>query len=457
MNKELTGYPSIDKPWMKYYDCDNLQPDPKLNLVDYIKQKNVGRENHIANIYYGKKTTYREMYKHIDNASKALTYIGVKKGERILFLTPNIPETGYLWLGATQIGAVSDFVDPRPDSMDVLANAKKILEIIKFEKVSYIIALDICYLMMITPIESDLKSLGIETIVTLSASDSMNIAGKIDYLKNVTHYQKLRNIRLKNKVKSPMSAVIEKVKGMKKNNKLCLQAIHKSPLNVVRYKDLLKQSINTEFVTVYEENMPNYIGHTSGTSGNRPKPIVLTNENLISGNEQLFKANANVQVDDLVIHVLPFFSPLGANNNFLIDLASTATLIDIPEFEPNEFGYLLKKYHPNAVMGTPAWIASLVNDVSLVDEDFSCLTRVIYGGDSMTLKDEEKVNAWLKAHKSKAVVEKGHGMSEYGGCGSYAKSEWNQYESIGIPLPDTIYTLVDSENSDELVEVKFED
>lgn len=456
-DKELTGYPSIDKPWLKYYDCNNLSSNLKLNLVDYIKQKNIGRENYIANIYYGKKTTYEEMYKHIDNASKALTYIGIKKGERILFLTPNIPETGYLWLGATQIGAVSDFADPRPDSMDIIANAKKILEVIKYEKISYIIALDICYLKMITPIENDLKSLGINTVIILSASDSMNFASKIDYLKDVANYQKLRNIRLKKKVKNPINAIIEKIFGMKENDKLCLRAMRNSPLNVFRYKDLLKQSINAEFVTAYEENMLNYIGHTSGTSGSRPKPITLTNENQISSTEQLFKAKANFAEGDLILHELPFFSPLGADNNFILNLASGTANIDIPEFEINEFGYLLKKYHPNVILGTPAWIAALVNDASLADEDLSCLTRVIYGGDSMTRKDEENVNKWLKSHNSKAVVEKGHGMSEYCGCGSYAQRDWNEYESIGIPLPDTIYTLVNPEILDELIEIKFED
>lgn len=453
---EFTGYPSIDKPWLKFYDCNNIQPNLKLNLVDYIKQKNLGRENRTANIYYGKKTTYKEMYNQINDASKALKFIGVKKGERILFLAPNIPETGYLWLGATQIGAVSDFADPRPDSMDFLANAKKILELIKYEKVSYIISLDICYLKMITPIESDLKSLGINTIIILSANDSMNLAGKIDYLKDVANYQRLRNIWLKSK-KSTMSAIVEKAKEISKNKKSCLKAVKKSLLNIIYYKDLLQQSKNINFAIDYEENILNYIGHTSGTSGSRPKPITLTNENQISATEQLFNANANFCEGDLILHELPFFSPLGADNNFILNLASGSVNIDIPEFEINEFGYLLKKYHPNVILGTPAWIAALANDTSLADEDLSCINRIIYGGDSMTKNDEEKVNEWLKSHNSKAVVEKGHGMSEYCGCGSYAQREWNLYESIGIPLPDTIYTLVEPENSDELFEIKFDE
>ncbi len=198
-----------------------------------------------------------------------------------------------------------------------------------------------------------------------------------------------------------------------------------------------------------------YIGHTSGTSGARPKPITLTNANQISGTEQLFKAGANFQVGDRILHELPFFSSLGADNNYILNLASGSNNIDIPEFEINEFGYLVKKHHPNVILGTPSWLASLPDCRYLDKEDLSCITRIIYGGDSMTRADEEKLNLWLRKHGSSAEVEKGHGMSEYCGCGSYAQKKYNRYESIGIPLPDTIYTIVDPNVGDKLVPLEF--
>lgn len=34
--KKLTGYPHIDKPWMKYYDGKNIFVDkPNTNITDY--------------------------------------------------------------------------------------------------------------------------------------------------------------------------------------------------------------------------------------------------------------------------------------------------------------------------------------------------------------------------------------------------------------------------------------
>ena len=147
------------------------------------------------------KTSYNELFEKIDEFSKMSVGLGVKKGDRILYLVPNIPESGQLWLASSQIGVVSDFVDPRPDSMDLEANAKKILEIIKHEKADYIISLDKCYFAMLKLIENELKELGINKIVTLSATDSMNLVGKIDYLRDVIAYNSLRNLRVDDSIK----------------------------------------------------------------------------------------------------------------------------------------------------------------------------------------------------------------------------------------------------------------
>ena len=459
--KENTGYPHIDKPWMKYYDEELAKKeDPKVNLTQYLKDKTVGLGSKIESSYYGKEKTYDEFWNQVDNASKVLNDFGVKKYDRIMYLVPNIPESGELWLGATQLGVVSDFIDPRPDSMDLNANAKKVLELIKYEKANHIIALDKCYTAMLKPIENELKDLGINKIITLSASDSMNILSKINYLTDVLAYNGLRNEREREDALRQIKwykALLKKVQEMKNDEKMYKEAVESSPLEVVKYSDLLRDIKYSTFESVYEPNLINYIGHTSGTSGARPKPIALTNENQISSTEQLFKAKANFNVGDNVLHVLPFFSPLGSDNNFILNLASGAVNIDIPEFEINEFGYLIKKYKPNVVLGTPSWLASLPKNKYLDKLDLSCITRIIYGGDSITREDEEALNNWLRKHGSKATVEKGHGMSEYCGCGSYAQREYNYYESIGIPLPNTIYSIVNPDVDDHLEPVKFKD
>lgn len=460
MNKE-TGYPHIDKPWMKYYDekIANIE-DPKTNITEYLKMKTKGNDSLLAHSYYGKNMTLDELFNKASTASKVLTSLGVKKGEIVMNMLPNIPESAQIWLGCANIGAVADFIDPRPDSMDIMANAQKVLEVIKYERAKYIVALDKCYLAMLKPIEKELKELGIENIVIISASDSMNLSGKIDYLKDALKYNELKNIRNNNlsvkKLKS-YEVLYARMSNMQKEEKLLKEAIESSILKVSRYSDLIRECRYTSYITDTDAETITYIGHTSGTSGARPKPITASNKNGISTLQQLIKGNVSFTKGDNALHVLPYFAPFGAYDNYLLNIASCANNIDVPEFEINEFGYLIKKYHPNIIMGTPAWLAALPDYSYLTNEDLSCIHTIIYGGDSLSPQDEERVNKWLKQHGSSAKVEKGHGMSEFLGCGSYAQDEYNQLGSIGIPLPNTIYSIVDPNVEDKLVPLKFEE
>ena len=341
-----------------------------------------------------------------------------------------------------------------------MANAQKVLEVIKYERAKYIVALDKCYLAMLKPIEKELKELGIENIVIISASDSMNLSGKIDYLKDALKYNELKNIRNNNlsvkKLKS-YEVLYAKMSNMQKEEKLLKEAIASSILKVSRYSDLIRECRYTSYITDTDAETITYIGHTSGTSGARPKPITASNKNGISTLQQLIKGNVSFTKGDNALHVLPYFAPFGAYDNYLLNIASCANNIDVPEFEINEFGYLIKKYHPNIIMGTPAWLAALPDYSYLTNEDLSCIHTIIYGGDSLSPQDEERVNKWLKQHGSSAKVEKGHGMSEFLGCGSYAQDEYNQLGSIGIPLPNTIYSIVDPNVEDKLVPLKFEE
>ena len=456
MNK--SGYPHIDRPWLKFYDKYDLEL-PKVNLVEYLKQKNAKRGNKIGEIYYGNTFTYDEMWNNSDIASRVLSQLGVVKGQRILSITPNIPESAFLWFGAIQISAVTDFIDPRPDSMDIKANAMKVFEVIKHEKINHIIALDKCYLGMLKPIENELKEYGIKNIIIVNTTDSM-LKGKAEYMKDVMAYNELRNNRSINdnikKLKN-YQAMLLKIKELNQFDMMLKEAVSSSILNVYNYSDLVKECKNAKFYNVSEFELPIYIGHTSGTSGSRPKPIMLTNKNAISNLEQVINAKVAADEGNKALHILPFFAPFGAYDNYLLNIACGVSNIDIPEFEINEFGYLLKRHKPNSIMSTPAWIAALPTYEYLKNEDLSYIKKIIYGGDSMTAKEEVDLNNWLKEHNCPVVTEKGYGMSEFAGCGTYARAEYNKLETIGIPLCDTKFAIVDPEVDDKLVPLKFKD
>ena len=456
-NEEKTGYPHIDKPWMKYYSDEQKELIiPEMNIVDYLKYKNKNNLLSVAETYYGKEITYDELFYNSELAAKALSQIGIKKGDVVANYISNIPEAGQIWFGLTHLGAIADYIDPRPDGMDKNINSKKVLDILKFENVKSIVALDFCYLDMLSPIEDELKNLGIETIILVSGDDSMSFKGKFDYLNDVIKYNKLSNSRInKNQRISAFKALSNGLKMQKELNENIDKLIKKSKLKIVRFRDLVKECELSSYEKISDVNLVNYIGHTSGTSGKMPKPISHTNYSGIALAEQCEKAEFSSFSNETSFHLLPFFAPAGAYSNYFVNLATGSKVIDVSEFHLGDFGYLVKKYKPNSILATPAWLSSLVNYDLLSKEDLEYLKKVIYVGDSMSIKKMTEFQEWLKQHNSSAQLESAHGMSELGGCGSYGHNKTNVIGKVGIPLPNTIYSIVDPNIEDHLEPIKI--
>ena len=76
--KALTGYPTIDKPWLKYYSREAINaPLPKMTLYQYAWENNKNNLSDIAFHYFGTKISYREFFENIKKAARE--YSGLKR------------------------------------------------------------------------------------------------------------------------------------------------------------------------------------------------------------------------------------------------------------------------------------------------------------------------------------------------------------------------------------------
>ena len=108
-----TGFPSIEKPWLKYYSEEAIKaPLPECSIYEYLVENNKDYPEDIAINYLGRKITYKELFENIDKAAAAFLKVGVKEKEIVTIALPSIPEALYCVYALNKIGAVANMIHP---------------------------------------------------------------------------------------------------------------------------------------------------------------------------------------------------------------------------------------------------------------------------------------------------------------------------------------------------------
>ncbi len=80
-----------------------------------------------ALVFRGRRYTFRDVKVRVDEASRRLATLGLKRGDTIALWMPNRPEFLWYWLGACQIGLISVFLNTRlkqPEFMYQIAQSR---------------------------------------------------------------------------------------------------------------------------------------------------------------------------------------------------------------------------------------------------------------------------------------------------------------------------------------------
>ena len=109
-----TGYPSIDKPWLKYYSEEAINAKlPECTMYEYLWENNKNHLDDVALVYFGRKITYETLFSEIEKTASAFWSAGIRAGDIVLMTTVTVPETIYAFYALNRIGAISNMADPR--------------------------------------------------------------------------------------------------------------------------------------------------------------------------------------------------------------------------------------------------------------------------------------------------------------------------------------------------------
>lgn len=400
---QLTGYPSIDKPWLKYYSREAIDaPLPECTVYEYIWQNNRDDMDDVALIYFGRKITYREMFRETERVRNALLNEGVRKGDKVILFTSSTPETVYAVLALCRIGAVADMINP-------LFTREQAIDRINETEATLMIALEQLYDRIADAIP--------ETCV-------------------------------KKTVIVPIYQSMPAVKGTFAKLKL------KKPIpygeTVVPWKTFVQNDINDQPDAPYEKDHPLIMVYSSGSTG-ASKGIVLTNTGI---NATLFHYSSCQQFPrhrgETFLQMIPIWFSTGIIVSLLVPLAFGVTVILEPVFSKGTFSKDIKTYDPNMTLGaTSLWLYA-INSKLLKHKDLSCLRYPITGGEKLLSTDEKAINLFFQNHGCQVAIIQGYGMCELGGTVTTASAIITRSGSAGYPINGVTVAAFDSKTNKEL-------
>lgn len=399
-----TGHASIDKKHLKNFTDEEIAFQiPKKTCYQTMHEANKNHPNDIVFEYFGKKYTYAQFFKMIEKTKVALASSGVKAGDIVTVCSITTPEVLALFYALNRLGAVPNYVDIRYTSQSIKEN---LIE----SKSNKLFTLDIA-LPKIDPIISGTP---VEEVIAINP-----VASASQVVRVVVGLKKGKQKELKHKDKyTPWSTFI------KRDN-----------FNTIDFD--------------YKEDYPAAIVHTGGTTG-VPKGVVLTNEDFNSVAYQTTVARTNQRRGWKFLNIMPPFIAYGLGLGLYSPVVLGWRTVIIPSFDPKEFSKLLRKHKPNGVMGVPIYWENVMNDPAMKNADMSYLEDVLVGGDKVQLAYENRINDFLRKHKSKAKLSKGYSMTEASALATFSNKKTDKPESVGIPLVKTKVAAFHPGTQDEL-------
>lgn len=439
--EKMTGKPSIDKPWLKYYDEEVLNKKlPEKTIYEYITENNKKYPNRIALNYFGKKISYGQLLKNIDQTARAFRAYGIREGDIVTICMPTIPETIYVYYALSKIGAIANMVDPR-------TSKEGIENYINEAKSKMLIMIDVAA----DKARDAKKKTTIEKIITVSPTDSLPLGIMLKKAsKDINSIYEDKKEAAKSKYeKEPKKKdiILDYFNDMKKNESSFSKSGECIPWSKF-FKAGKKE--NYEPYPNYEKDKPLLIVHTGGTTG-PSKGVVLSNFSVNAASFQCENAGYDFKREHSWLNIMPPFIAYGIGNGLHLPLSCGMEVILIPQFDPNKFDELLLENKPNHMVGVPSHYGNIIHSKKLKNEDLSYVIAPTVGGDKMDENLEKETNEFLREHNCEYKVVKGYGMTEVNAAvAACTSNETNKIGSVGIPFPNTTISIFDPKTGEEL-------
>lgn len=349
--------------------------------------------------FYGRRLTYRDLDRGANRFANALIRLGVRKGDRVAVMLPNLPQTVIAYYGALKIGAVVVQVNP-------LYVEREIEQQVRDAEARVLVALDLFY----PRIAKVRISCGLEAIVIASVKDALPWHLALLY---------------------PLKAWREGTAA----------SVPKAPPVFDFAAMLASSSEDAPQAAVGAEDLA-LLQYTGGTTG-APKGVMLTHRNLVANTLQCRAWMPSLRDgQEVFLGVIPFFHVYGMTACMNLAVATGGTMVLLPRFATKDVLRTIVKSRATIFIGVQAMYVAINNFPDVGRYDLSSIRICISGAGPLHAQVQERFEA-LTGGK---VVE-GFGLSEASPVTHVTPIFGRRKKgTIGLPLPDTDARIVDLES-----------
>ncbi len=393
-----------EKIWLKHYP-DNIPAEVKYdlypNLNTFIRETIKEYGDRVAFISMDKKLTYNQLDKYADQFAAYMSSLGMKPGDKIALMMPNILQYPIALFGAIRAGFVVVNTNPlyTPREMKLQFQDAGVKAIVIAENFAY-------------NLQQIIGETEIKHVVTASIGEMLG------------------------GLKGPLvNFVIRKIKKMVPAFSLPGAVSFSKALSQGAGKPVLHHDSRREDTVIFQ-----YTGGTTGIA----KGAMLTNENLLANLEQV-KAIFLSQLrknEEVGLCALPLYHIFAFTVNCLVlfSLGCPNILIvnpkDIPSLVKD-----WKKNNPSIFPAVNTLFNALTNNEQFRQLDFSKLKIPIAGG--MALQSTVADN-WKKVTGVRIV--EGYGLTETSPVASVNPLDGREkLGTIGWPVPSTDMRIVNED------------
>ena len=386
----------MEKTWFKSYAGGipkNLDYE-KITVSDALRKTAAEYPDKTALIFLDAKITYKKLNDMVNSFATALIDMGVKPGDKVAMLLPNMPQIVAASYGAWRAGAVVVMNNPLYTDHEL---------------------------------EYQLNNSESTVLVTMDLLAPRMIA-----------------LRPKTEVKKIIVAHIRDHLGFPKKQLLPIVAKDKhrdipKTAEVYEWLDVIKKYPASDPKISVDFNSLANLQYTGGTTG-VSKGVMLTHSNLSCNVQQIRAWFPDFGKGELIMAgILPFFHSFGLTTvmNFTIWMAGTDILIPRPE--PLVILQAIQKYKINFYPAVPTIYVGLLNHPDIAKYDISSIKGCFSGAAPLPVEVIKEFEA-----KTGAQICEGYGLSETSPVATI--NPWGgktKAGSIGLPVPDTELKIVD--------------